>query len=45
VVVKLRRLCLRPLDDLLSITRRFIHADASRSGIDRLLRRAVWPNT
>ncbi len=40
VVVEIRRLCLLPLDDLVSITRRFIHASASRSGISRLLRRA-----
>jgi len=40
VVVEIRRLCLLPLDDLVSITRRFIHPDASRSGISRLLRRA-----
>ena len=40
VVVEIRRLCLLPLDDLVSITRRFIHAGASRSGISRLLRRA-----
>ena len=40
VVLEIRRLCLLPLDDLVSITRRFIHADASRSGISRLLRRA-----
>lgn len=39
VVVEIRRLCLLPLDDLVSITRRFIHAGASRSGISRLLRR------
>lgn len=40
VVVEIRRRCLLPLDDLVSITRRFIHAGASRSGISRLLRRA-----
>jgi transposase InsO family protein len=40
VVVEIRRLCLLPLDDLVSITRRFINPDASRSGISRLLRRA-----
>ena len=39
LVLEIRRLCLLPLDDLVSITRRFIHAGASRSGISRLLRR------
>ncbi|MEY5100204.1 MAG: hypothetical protein RJA36_2923 [Pseudomonadota bacterium] len=39
IVVELRRLLLRPLDDLLVITREFISAQASRSGIDRCLRR------
>jgi transposase InsO family protein len=39
IVVELRRLILLPLDDLLVITREFIHPKASRSGIDRCLRR------
>jgi transposase InsO family protein len=32
-------LCLLPLDDLVSVTKTFINADASLSGISRLLRR------
>ena len=40
VMVEIRRLCLLPLNGLVSITHRFIHADASRSGLSRLLRRA-----
>jgi hypothetical protein len=39
LVVELRRTLLLALDDLLAITREFIHADASRSGLDRCLRR------
>ena len=39
IVLELRRLCLLPLDDLLSITRRFVNDKASRSGVSRLLRR------
>jgi transposase InsO family protein len=39
IVLEIRRVCLLPLDDLLSITRRFINANASRSGVSRLLRR------
>ena len=39
VVLEMRRLCLLPLDDLVSITRRFINPKASRSGVSRLLRR------
>lgn len=39
IVMEIRRLCLLPLDDLVSVTREFINADASRSGISRLLRR------
>ena len=39
LVVEIRRMCLLPLDGLVSITRRFIDAGASRSGISRLLRR------
>ena len=30
IVLEIRRVCLLPLDDLLSITRRFINANASR---------------
>ena len=39
VVVELRRMLLLPLDDLLVVTREFINPLASRSGIDRCLRR------
>ncbi len=39
IVVELRRLLLLPLDDLLVITREFISATASRSALDRCLRR------
>ncbi len=39
IVMEIRRLCLLPLDDLVSVTREFINKDASRSGISRLLRR------
>jgi len=39
VVVRLRRSLLLSLDDLLYITREFIHPDVSRSGLDRCLRR------
>ena len=39
IVVELRRLLLLPLDDLLVVTREFIHAEASRSALDRCLRR------
>ena len=39
LVVELRRTLLLPLDDLLAVTREFINADASRSGLDRCLRR------
>ncbi len=39
VVVELRKTLKLPLDDLLVITREFINASASRSGIDRCLRR------
>ncbi len=39
VVVELRRSLLLPLDDLLVITREFLNPDASRSGLDRCLRR------
>jgi len=39
VAVELRRTLLLPLDDLLAVTREFICAQASRSGLDRCLRR------
>jgi transposase InsO family protein len=39
LVVELRRTALLPLDDLLVITREFINAQVSRSGLDRCLRR------
>lgn len=39
VAVKLRRTLLLSLDDLLVVTREFINADVSRSGLDRTLRR------
>lgn len=39
VVVELRKLLLLPLDDLLVVTREFINAKVSRSGLDRCLRR------
>jgi transposase InsO family protein len=39
LVVEVRRSLLLPLDDLVAITREFINPDASRSGIDRCLKR------
>ena len=39
VVVALRQTLLLPLDDLLTVTREFIHPAVSRSGLDRCLRR------
>jgi transposase InsO family protein len=39
IVVELRKCLLLPLDDLLAVTREFICADVSRSGLDRCLRR------
>lgn len=39
LVVELRKLLLLPLDDLLVITREFIHPEATRSGIHRTLKR------
>jgi len=39
VVVALREALLLPLDDLVAVTREFLHPKASRSGIDRCLRR------
>jgi len=38
VVVELRKLLLLPLDDLLVVTKEFINAEVSRSGLDRCLR-------
>lgn len=37
--MQLRRTLLLPLDDLLAVTREFLCADVSRSGLDRCLRR------
>jgi transposase InsO family protein len=39
VVVALRQTLLLPLDDLLAVTREFVCAEVSRSGLDRCLRR------
>jgi len=39
MVVYLRRALLLPLDDLLAVTREFLCPEASRSGLDRCLRR------
>ena len=39
VVVELRKTLLLPLDDLLVVTREFLHSEVSRSGLDRCLRR------
>jgi len=39
IVVELRKTLQLSLDDLLSVVREFIHADMSRSALDRLLRR------
>lgn len=39
VAVELRKTLLLPLDDLLAVTREFLCAQASRSGLDRCLRR------
>ena len=39
VVVALRETLPLPLDDLLAVTREFIHPEVSRSGLDRCLRR------
>ena len=39
VVIELRKTLLLPLDDLLAVTRAFIHPNVSRSGLDRGLRR------
>ena len=43
-VVALRETLLLPLDDLLEVTREFIHPKVSRSGLDRCLRRH-WVST
>ncbi|MBK8637692.1 MAG: hypothetical protein IPN92_05180 [Chromatiaceae bacterium] len=39
VVVALRQSLLLPLDDVLAVTREFLNARVSRSGLDRCLRR------
>ena len=39
IVVELRKTLFLPLDDLLAVTREFLCADVSRSGLDRCLRR------
>ena len=39
IVVELRRTLRLPLDDLLAVTREFIHPELSRSALDRCLRR------
>jgi len=39
VAVELRRTLLLPLDDLLAVVREFLNPNASRSGLDRCLRR------
>ena len=44
VVVELRKTLLLPLDDLLVVTREFIHPEVSRSALDRCLRRHGVPN-
>ena len=44
VVAALRETLLLPLDDLLAVTREFIHPEVSRSGLDRGLRRHGVPN-
>ena len=36
--MELRKTLLLPLDDLLVVTREFIHPEVSRSGLDRCLR-------
>lgn len=38
-MVELRKALLRPLDDLLAVTREFLCKDVSRSGLDRRTRR------
>jgi len=44
LVVELRNTLLLPLDDLVAVVREFIHPEASRSGIDRTLRRHGVPS-
>ena len=44
VVVQLRRLLLRPLDNLLAVTREFLNPDMSRLGPDRCLWRHCVSN-
>jgi len=44
VVAALRETLLLPLDDLLAVTREFIHPEVSRSGLNRGLRRHGVPN-
>ena len=48
VAVALRKALLLPLDDLLSVVREFLNPRASRSGLDRCLRRTdvvgIFPN-
>jgi len=44
VVAALRETLLLSLDDLLAVTREFIHPEVSRSGLDRGLRRHGVPN-
>jgi transposase InsO family protein len=39
VVIELRKMLWLPLDDLLAVTREFIHEQATRSGLHRLLQR------
>jgi transposase InsO family protein len=39
IVVELRRMVMLPLDDLVAVVREFINPAASRSGLDRCLRR------
>lgn len=39
IVVELRKMLLLPLDDLLAVTREFLCPQATRSGLDRCLRR------
>ena len=43
IVLELRRTLLLPLDDLLVVTREFVNPSASRSGLDRCLRRHAAP--
>ena len=44
IVVSLRETLLLPLDDLVAITKEYIHPEASRSGIHRLLQREGLSN-